>query len=168
MCESFLADNYLPRTLLSMCNCPGDAHMFMSLLIYNTPHELCIWCALLCFVVAGEWLVLVAIIFRVASLVMGQSNDCTSANEATLKNIIKWFSGIHIELWYQQNKSRHNKTVCISYKMHCVQWHVASLSSSHYLKQFYFIGFLLFLFEGSYLKKSLFLCKTFFFVIYVF
>ena len=40
VCESFPLDSYFTRT---MYNWPGDVHMFMSLLICNTSHDLTHW-----------------------------------------------------------------------------------------------------------------------------
>ena len=51
--------------------------------------------------------------FRVASLALGQSYDCPSASEATLKDIGKNIST------YNHNKTKHNKTVCIFYGIYC-------------------------------------------------
>ena len=43
--------------------------------------------------------------FRVTSLALGQSYDCPSANEATLKDMGKQNMRIHQEIQYKQNKT---------------------------------------------------------------
>ena len=66
-------------------------------------------CTLLCFVVVWYGLI-IPIFFRVASLALGQSYDCPSASEATLKSIGKYVIWIHHNWWYNHNKNR-----CIFY-----------------------------------------------------
>ena len=71
------------------------------------------------------WLIL-PISFRVASLAFGQSYDCPSASEATLKDMSK---EITLICWkkYIHNKIKHTKTGCIFYEKHCV-WYITTIS----------------------------------------
>ena len=50
---------------------------------------------------------------RLTSLALLQSNDCPSASKATLMNMDKYFMWIHYDRLHDQNKAKHNKTVCI-------------------------------------------------------
>ena len=56
---------------------------------------------------------------RLTSLALWQSNDCPSANKATLKNMDKYFMWIHYERLHNHNKAKHNKTVCIFLGIYC-------------------------------------------------
>ena len=49
------------------------------------------------------------ILFRVVSLTLGQSYDCPSASETTLKDMGKYIIWIHKNWWYIHNKTKHNK-----------------------------------------------------------
>ena len=69
-----------------------------------------------CFVVFCCDLVSFSNIFRVTSLALGQSYDCPSASEATLKNNGKWIRSPQ-EGWYMYNQ---NKTVCLFYGIYCI------------------------------------------------
>ena len=62
---------------------------------------------------------------RLTSLALWQSNDCPSANKATLMNMDKYFMWIHYEQLHNHNKAKHNKTVCIFLGIYC-----SSLSES--------------------------------------
>ena len=53
--------------------------------VYNTSQELCMCFFTLCFIMGCLQFIL-PIFFRVTSLALGQSYDCPSASEATLKN----------------------------------------------------------------------------------
>ena len=55
------------------------------------------------------------VFFRVAPLALGQSHsyDCTSASEATLKNMDKCIACVHNTWLHNLDKTKHNKTVCI-------------------------------------------------------
>ena len=68
-----------------------------------------------CFVVlcCGYTLTDFPISIRLTSLALWQSNDCPSANKATLMNMDKYFMWIHYERLHNHNKAKHNKTVCI-------------------------------------------------------
>ena len=56
---------------------------------------------------------------RLTSLALWQSNDCPSANKATLMNMDKYFMWIHYERLHNHNKAKHNKTVCIFLGIYC-------------------------------------------------
>ena len=56
---------------------------------------------------------------RLSSLVLWQSNDCSSASKATLMNMDKYFMWIHYERLHNNNKAKHNKTVCIFLGIYC-------------------------------------------------
>ena len=56
---------------------------------------------------------------RLTSLALWQSNDCPSAGKATLMNMDKYFIWIHYERLLNQNKAKHNKTVCIFVGIYC-------------------------------------------------
>ena len=56
---------------------------------------------------------------RLTSLTLWQSNDCPSANKATLMNMDKYFKWIHCERFHNHNKAKHNKTVCIFLGIYC-------------------------------------------------
>ena len=58
---------------------------------------------------------------RLTSLALWQSNDCTSASNATLMNMDKCFMWIHYERLHNHNKAKHNKTVCIFLGIYCTQ-----------------------------------------------
>ena len=77
--------------------------------------------ALLCFVVVIHWLIF-PISIRLTSLALWQSNDCPSASKATLMNMDKYFMWIHYERLHNNNKAKHNKTVCIFLGIYC-NWH---------------------------------------------
>ena len=68
-----------------------------------------------CFAVlcCGYTLTGFCISIRLTSLALWQSNDCPSANKATLMNMDKYFMWIHYERLHKHNKAKHNKTVCI-------------------------------------------------------
>ena len=56
---------------------------------------------------------------RLTSLALWQSNDCPSANKATLMNMYRYFMWIHYERLHNHNKAKHNKTVCIFLGIYC-------------------------------------------------
>ena len=56
---------------------------------------------------------------RLTSLALWQSNDCPSANKATLMNMNKYFTWIHYERLHNHNKAKHNITVCIFLGIYC-------------------------------------------------
>ena len=56
---------------------------------------------------------------RLTSLALWQSNNCPSANKATLMNMDKYFMWIHYERLHNHNKAKHNKTVCIFLGIYC-------------------------------------------------
>ena len=56
---------------------------------------------------------------RLTSLALWQSNDCPSANKATLMNMDKYFMWIHYERLHNHNKAKHNKTVFIFLGIYC-------------------------------------------------
>ena len=56
---------------------------------------------------------------RLTSLALWQSNDCPSANKATLMNMDKHFMWIHYERLPNHNNAKHNKTVCIFLGIYC-------------------------------------------------
>ena len=56
---------------------------------------------------------------RLTSLALWQSNDCPSASKATLMNMDKYLMWIHYERLHNQNKAKHNKTVCIFLGIYC-------------------------------------------------
>ena len=74
---------------------------------------------------------------RLTSLALWQSNDCPSASKATLMNMDKYFMWIHYERLHNQNKAKHNKTVCIFLGIYCIaekqatKRHTLSQSSWH-------------------------------------
>ena len=57
---------------------------------------------------------------RLTSLALWQSNDCPSANKATLINMNKYFMWIHYERLHNHNKAKHNKTMCIFLGIYCM------------------------------------------------
>ena len=57
---------------------------------------------------------------RLSSLALWQSNDCPSASKATLMNMEKYFMWIHYERLHNNNKAKHNKTVCIFLGIYCI------------------------------------------------
>ena len=57
---------------------------------------------------------------RLTSLALWQSNDCPSASKATLMNMDKYFMWIHYERLHNNNKAKHNKTVCIFLGIYCI------------------------------------------------
>ena len=57
---------------------------------------------------------------RLTSLALWQSNDCLSANKATLMNMDEYFMWIHYERLHNHNKAKHNKTVCIFLGIYCM------------------------------------------------
>ena len=56
---------------------------------------------------------------RLTPLALWQSNDCPSANKATLMNMDKYLMWIHYERLHNHNKAKHNKTVCIFRGIYC-------------------------------------------------
>ena len=56
---------------------------------------------------------------RLTSLALWQSNDCPSASKATLMNMDKYFMWIHYERLHNNNKAKHNKTMCIFLGIYC-------------------------------------------------
>ena len=68
---------------------------------------------------------------RLTSLALWQSNDCPSASKATLMNMDKYFMWIHYERLHNQNKAKHNKTVCIFLGIYCMLQMCAWLISSY-------------------------------------
>ena len=89
---------------------------------YSISQEICtrFCCALLC---CGYTLTNFPISIRLTSLALWQSNDCPSASKATLMNMDKYFMWIHYERLHNQNKAKHNKTVCIFLGIYCI-WHL--------------------------------------------
>ena len=73
-------------------------------LIYSntTPQELCRRFAF-CLCLVAILCLIIPISFRVTSLALGQSYDCPSASEATLKDMAKYH--MHQKLQYHQNKT---------------------------------------------------------------
>ena len=59
---------------------------------------------------------------RLTSLALWQSNDCPSASKATLTNMDKYFMWIHYERLHNNNKAKHNKTVCMFLGIYCNHW----------------------------------------------
>ena len=72
---------------------------------------------MLCFVVVRSMLVL-PIAFRVTSLALGQSYDCPSASEITLKDMGKCITSIRKYRSSNHNKTKHSNTICIFYGIH--------------------------------------------------
>ena len=58
---------------------------------------------------------------RLTSLALWLSNDCPSASKATLMNMDKYFMWIHHERLHNNNKAKHNKTVCIFFGIYCMK-----------------------------------------------
>ena len=56
---------------------------------------------------------------RLTSLALWQSNDCPSASKATLMNMDIYFMWIHYERLHNNNKAKHNKTMCIFLAVWC-------------------------------------------------
>ena len=56
---------------------------------------------------------------RLTWLALWQSNDCPSANKATLMNMDKYFMWIRYERLHNHNKAKHNKTVCVFLGIYC-------------------------------------------------
>ena len=56
---------------------------------------------------------------KLTSLPLWQSNDCPSASKATLMNMDKCFIWIHYERLHNDDKTKHNKTVCIFLLIYC-------------------------------------------------
>ena len=83
---------------------------------YSISQEICTR-FLLCY---GYTLTDFPISIRLTSLVLWQSNDCPSANKATLMNMDKYFMWIHYERLHNHNKAKHNKTVCIFLGIYCI------------------------------------------------
>ena len=69
------------------------------------------------FFVVSSWLIF-SISFRVASLALGQSYDCPSASEATLKNMFESNVQIKKEIIINLKKPKHNTTY--AYLMGCI------------------------------------------------
>ena len=82
-------------------------HMVHSLLCFGL-----VWYQLILPIFFFVWLygLILPILFRVASLTLGQSYDCPSASEVTLNNMGKYVPWIHHNWWYD-----YNKNVCIFY-----------------------------------------------------
>ena len=78
-------------------------------------HGICF--AVLC---CGYTLTDFPISIRLTSLALWQSNDCHSANKATLMNMDKYFMWNHYERLHNHNKAKHNKTVCIFLGIYCM------------------------------------------------
>ena len=62
---------------------------------------------------------------RLTSLALWQSNDCPSANKATLMNMDKYFMWIHYERLHNHNQAKHNKTVCIFLGIYCIYIYIS-------------------------------------------
>ena len=77
-------------------------------------HGFC--CAVLC---CGYTLTDFPISIRLTSLALWQSNDCPSASKATLVNMDKYFMWIYYGRLHNNNKAKHNKTVCIFLGINC-------------------------------------------------
>ena len=101
-------------------NCRRDSRNPATFPVVNTvypkkyAHGFCF--AVLC---CGNTLTDFPIPTRLTSLALWQSNDCPSASKATLMNMDKYFMWIHYERLYNQNKAKHNKTVCIFLGIYC-------------------------------------------------
>ena len=103
-----------------------------------------------CFAVlcCGYTLTDLPISIRLTSLALWQSNDCPSASKATLMNMDKYFMWIHYERLHDQNKAKHNKTVCIFLGIYCIinisyaHWEFSSMihprEISHYKTLHYY------------------------------
>ena len=78
------------------------------------------WFAVLC---CGYTLTDFPISIRLTSLALWQSNDCPSASKATLMNKDKYFMWIHYERLHNNNKAKHNKTMCIFLGIYCIRTH---------------------------------------------
>ena len=70
-----------------------------------------------------------AISIRLTSLALWQSNDCPSASKATLMNMDEYFMWIHYERLHNNNKAKHNKTVCIFLGIYCI-WNFKSYGNN--------------------------------------
>ena len=79
--------------------------LFLCLYIQYIPRIMHRVCTLFCFVAVGYKLAW-TISFRVTSLELGQSYDCPSASEATLKDVGKYGTSIHRN-WLYSNKTKH-------------------------------------------------------------
>ena len=77
-------------------------------------HDFCF--AVLC---CGYTLTDFPISIMLTSLALWQSNDCPSASKATLMNMDKYFMWIHHERLHNNNKAKHNITVCIFLGIYC-------------------------------------------------
>ena len=63
------------------------------IIMHITSQEICIWFILCCLLTFGTGPL--PIFFRVTSLALGQSNDCPSASDVTLKSMGKYLMRIH-------------------------------------------------------------------------
>ena len=95
-------------------------------MLYRVPRHLCTvypkkYAHGFCFDVlcCGYTLTDFPISIRLTSLALWQSNDCPSASKATLMNMDKYFMWIHYERLHNQNKAKHNKTMCIFLGIYC-------------------------------------------------
>ena len=99
-----------------MARCPSrTSYQWYTVYPKKYAHGFCF--AVLC---CGFTLTDFSISIRFTSLALWQSNDCPSANKATLMNIDKYFMWIHYERLHNHNKAKHNKTVCIVLATYCM------------------------------------------------
>ena len=91
-------------TMVLSVHPPKNIHMVHSLLCF-----VLFWYQLILPIFFFVWLygLILPIFFRVASLALGQSYDCPSASEATLKDMGKYVTWIHHNWWYTHNKNVH-------------------------------------------------------------
>ena len=87
-----------------------------SLTVYHKKYAHVFCFAVLC---CGYTLTDFPISIRLTSLALWQSNDCPSADKATLMNMDKYFMWIHYERLHNHNKAKHNKPVCIFIGIYC-------------------------------------------------
>ena len=83
---------------------------------YSISQEICTRFLLCC----GYTLTDFPISIRLTSLALWQSNDCPSANKATMMNKDKYFMWIHYERLHNHNKAKHYKTVWIFFGIYCI------------------------------------------------
>ena len=85
-------------------------------------------CILLCLVVKYKQILPIpSLSLRITSLALGQSYDCPSASEVTLKNMgrsIMWTT----KSWLCHNKTKHNKILCMFHRLYTIRnWHVSHI-----------------------------------------
>ena len=117
LCFWFMNDSYLTPWELykrEMC-CQISRDFVVTVYPKKYAHGFCF--AVLC---CGFTLTDFPISIRLTSLALWQSNDCPSANKATLMNMDKYFMWINYERLHNHNKAKHNKTVCIFLGINCI------------------------------------------------